>query len=49
MGFSPWSHKEVDMTERLIHTHTHLFVFIYHLFVLKSHPVSSITILKNLL
>ena len=21
-GYSPWGHKELDMTERLIHTHT---------------------------
>ena len=23
MGYSPWSHKESDMTEQLTHTHTH--------------------------
>ena len=22
-GYSSWGHKELDMTERLIHTHTH--------------------------
>ena len=21
VGYSPWGHKELDMTERLIHTH----------------------------
>ena len=23
MGYNPWSHKELDATERLTHTHTH--------------------------
>ena len=23
VGYSPWSHKELDTTERLTHTHTH--------------------------
>ena len=23
MGYSPWGHKESDLTERLTHTHTH--------------------------
>ena len=23
MGYSPWDHKESDMTEQLTHTHTH--------------------------
>ena len=23
VGYSPWSHKELDMTEQLTHTHTH--------------------------
>ena len=22
-GYSPWGHKELDTTERVIHTHTH--------------------------
>ena len=29
MGYSPWGHKELDMTERLntqTHTHTHTIV-----------------------
>ena len=24
MGYSPWGHKELDTTERLTHTHTHI-------------------------
>ena len=24
-GYSPWSHKELDTTERVTHTHTHTF------------------------
>ena len=24
-GYSPWDHKESDMTEQLIHTHTHKY------------------------
>ena len=23
IGYGPWGHKELDMTERLTHTHTH--------------------------
>ena len=23
MGYSPWGHKELDMTETRAHTHTH--------------------------
>ena len=23
-GYSPWGHKESDMTEQLTHTHTHM-------------------------
>ena len=23
VGYSPWGHKELDMTEQLTHTHTH--------------------------
>ena len=23
MGYSPWGHREPDMTDRLTHTHTH--------------------------
>ena len=25
MGYSPWGHKESDMTEQLTHTHTHIY------------------------
>ena len=25
-GYSPWGHKEADMTEQLTHTHTHTHV-----------------------
>ena len=31
MGYSPWGHKELDMTEWLTqtHTHTHLVTLLY--------------------
>ena len=39
VGYSPWGHKEMDMTERLTHityyihththTHTHIYIYIY--------------------
>ena len=25
-GYSPWDHKESDMTDRLTHTHTHTHI-----------------------
>ena len=25
-GYSPWGHKELDMTERLTHKHTHTYI-----------------------
>ena len=28
VGYSPWGHKELDMTERLTHTFTHFGVFV---------------------
>ena len=27
MSYSPWGHKESDMTEQLTHTHTHKLNF----------------------
>ena len=26
VGYSPWSHKELDTTSRLTHTHTHTHI-----------------------
>ena len=31
VGYTPWGHKELDMTERLTHTHTHRVPLRYHL------------------
>ena len=32
MGYSPWGHKELDTTERLIHTHA-TFLFLESLYL----------------
>ena len=29
VGYSPWDHKESDMTEQLTYTHIHFFSFIF--------------------
>ena len=37
MGYSPWDHKESDTTERLTHTHIHIFSHIYIIYMLPNH------------
>ena len=34
MDYSPWGHRELDMTEGLTHTHTEYFLKLLILFVL---------------
>ena len=37
VGYSPWDHKESDTTERLTHTHIHIFSHVYIIYILPNH------------
>ena len=48
VGYSPWSHKELDTTEWITHTHTHTvrlkyihfqprFLYYFHIFIMEPH------------
>ena len=38
VGYSPWGHKESDMSEQLTHTHTHTHREV-HIYTLPLHPI----------